>query len=164
MKTLLIVRHAKSSWDYPGLDDLQRPLLEKGIKRTKKATEYLQVKNVIPDLIITSSAVRARETANLISQGLKIASDKTIEDQRLYFADAEHILDMLYDLPGDVDKVMIVGHNPALTNFVNRYLKDKIDVLPSSGIVALKLHTQDWVNAGACKISVDFVVYPKIPG
>jgi phosphohistidine phosphatase len=162
MKTLLIVRHAKSSWDSPGVDDFDRPLLEKGKKLASKAIDYLQNKKVLPDLILTSSARRALDTAILFSQGLGIPFEKITEEKRLYYAEAEQILDFLFDLPPETETVMIVGHNPTLTNFVNRYLDDKIDVLPTSGVVALKLNTDDWLHAGTCSISVDFMVFPKM--
>ncbi|HQQ12358.1 MAG TPA: histidine phosphatase family protein, partial [Bacteroidales bacterium] len=70
MKTLYIVRHAKSSWDFPEVSDHDRPLLEKGKKRTRKIIDFLQKKKVKPDLIISSSALRARETAGYLAVGL----------------------------------------------------------------------------------------------
>ena len=75
MKELFIVRHAKSSWDYPDLSDHERPLLEKGKKRTRKMIAFLQSKGVKPDLVLTSSALRARETAGYLAVGLGLTKE-----------------------------------------------------------------------------------------
>lgn len=164
MKTLYIVRHAKSSWDFPGLADHERPLMEKGKKRTRKIIEYLREKQVVPDLIVSSSALRARETANYIASGLGIEKDEIKIDSGLYHADADSIFNQFEDLSESYQSVMLVGHNPALTNFVNIFLSPPIDWLPTSAVVAVDFHTSDWEDLKSATYSIRMVVFPKLLG
>ncbi|HKK10793.1 MAG TPA: histidine phosphatase family protein, partial [Bacteroidales bacterium] len=103
MKTLYIVRHAKSSWEYPELPDSQRPLLEKGKKRTKRIIDFLLEKNTVVDYIISSPAVRAYETAKIIGKALKHHENEIQRDSLLYSADAERLHNLFFDLPSGVD-------------------------------------------------------------
>ena len=115
MKTVYIVRHAKSSWDEPGVDDHGRPLLAAGIKKTKLVIDFLKNKNVMPDLMITSSALRAKDTAFLIANGLGYTHSDIIVDEKMYHASPDSIMDELYALDDEINSVMIFGHNPTLT-------------------------------------------------
>lgn len=164
MKTLYIVRHAKSSWDFPGLADHERPLMEKGKKRTRKIIEYLRQKEVRPDLIISSSALRARETAQYIASGLGIEKDEIKIESGLYHTDADSIFNQFEDLSESYQSVMLVGHNPALTNFVNIFLSPPIDWLPTSAVVAIDFQTSDWEDLKSATYSIRMVVFPKLLG
>jgi phosphohistidine phosphatase len=161
MKTLLLVRHAKSSWSYPELPDEQRPLLEKGKKRTKKVIDYLLENDVRVDLIITSHAVRAHETARIIAHALGFPEDKIIVSKQVYHASAEKLYDQFFDLSDDIDTIMMVGHNPTFTNFANQFLEEKIDWLPTSGIVSITFKTDFWINLPMAARQTNFVVAPK---
>lgn len=162
MKELIVVRHAKSSWEHAGLADHERPLLEKGKKRTRKIINYLQEQGVKPDFILTSSALRARETANYIAIGLGLDKGLMKVDPALYHADAEQLLAQFDDLSDTFNSVMLVGHNPALTNFVNFFLVPPIDWLPTSGVVALQFDTEHWDEIRTAPRSVRFVIFPKL--
>ena len=165
MKTIYIVRHAKSSWNMIDIPDEQRPLLEKGKKRIKKVIDYLHEKHIKVDYIISSHAVRAHETAKILAHALKYPIENIKIDSKIYHGNGDDILNQFYDLPDRFDSVMIVGHNPSLTDFVNIFLKSPIDNLPTSGVVSFTFDTDKWekvVNAGR---KTNFILFPKeLPG
>lgn len=162
MKTLYIVRHAKSSWEEPGLPDHDRPLIAAGIKKTKLIIDFLQKKHVMPDLMISSSATRAKETAFIIAEGLGYPQEQIIIDQKIYHASTDSIFSELYALPDNVSSVMIFGHNPTLTYFVNQFLSPTIINLPTSGVVAIEFATDKWTEIDAAKYRNRFTVFPKM--
>ncbi|NQT77762.1 MAG: histidine phosphatase family protein [Bacteroidetes bacterium] len=161
MKTLYIVRHAKSSWDFPGLLDEERPLLQKGIKRTLKVADFLLEKNIRVDLIISSHAVRAHETAKIIAGALGYPEEKILISIQVYHGSSNQLYDELFKLTDDIKSVMMFGHNPAFSSFANHFLKKKIDWLPTSGIVAINFETDQWTQIPLAKGKTDFVIFPK---
>jgi len=149
MKTLYIVRHAKSSWKYPELPDDERPLLEKGKKRTKRVIDYLLEKKVKVDYIISSHAVRAYDTAKILAHALNYKTDEIKVDHEIYYADSDKLFNQFYDLPDRYDSIMIVGHNPAFTNFSNCFAVPNIDWLPTSNELypkAVKISLRQYRN------------------
>ena len=162
MKTVYIVRHAKSSWKEMDLTDEQRPLLEKGKKRTKKVIDFLHEKKVKVDYIISSHAVRALETAKILAHALGYPIDQIKVDPHVYISDGQRIFNQFYDLSEKHDSVMIVGHNPALTDFVNHFLDPRIENLPTSGIVSISFDTDRWEEIPTAKHKVNFTIYPRI--
>lgn len=162
MKTIYIARHSKSSWDEPGLSDHERPLNATGIKKTKLIIDFLKKKNVYPDLIITSSATRAKNTAFLVAKGLGYPLAQVVIDEKMYHASQDSILMGLYTLDDNINSVMIFGHNPTLTYFVNQFLDPPIINLPTSGVVAIEFATEKWVEIGSAKYRNRFTVFPKM--
>lgn len=162
MKTLYIVRHAKSSWDYPELPDEQRPLLEKGKKRTKRVIDYLLEHKTVVDYIISSPAVRAYETAKIVGKALKHDKKEIQRDSLLYSADTERLQNLFFDLPSGVDTLMIFGHNPTLTNFANHFIIPKIDNLPTSGVVCIDFDIDRWEDISSLKSSLRFFITPRM--
>ncbi len=161
MKTLYIVRHAKSSWDISDIPDDMRPLMEKGKKRTKKVIDFLHEKKVRVDYIISSHAVRAHETAMLIAHGINYPKENIKIDKSIYYADGDSILDQFYDLPERFESVMIVGHNPTLTDLANRFLSKPIENLPTSGVISISFDTDKWEKVILAKRKTNFVLFPK---
>lgn len=161
MKKLYLVRHAKSNLKQPGLSDFERPLLEKGKKRTKHIIDFLIKKKVDPDLIISSSAYRAIETARYIAKGLSYPEYKIKSLSYYYKIDCEGILNDFMDFSDDYDTVMIIGHNPALTNFANRFLKTRLDSLPTSGVVCFNFNMNKWEDIEAADCNTEFVTFPS---
>ena len=162
MKTLYIVRHAKSSWKVKDIPDEERPLLEKGKKRTKKIIDHFHDRDITINYLVTSHAVRALETAKMLAKGLNYPSDKIRIDKRLYHADSDELLNEFYDIPPRFSSVMLVGHNPALTNFVNLFIKPKIDWIPTSGVVGIEFDTDKWEEIVEAKSRLKFVIFPKM--
>jgi phosphohistidine phosphatase len=161
-KVLYIARHAKSSWDDPGVSDHDRDLMEKGIGRTKLVAGYLSEKGVKPDLIISSSALRARKTAGIIAAELGYP-DKDIQiESKIYGADEDDLFEILFSLPDDVNSVMLVGHNPTFTYFANYFLKEELEWMPTSSVVGIEFKTGKWEKIANAKKSVKFVVTPKM--
>ncbi len=161
-KTLLMVRHAKSSWDAPGLSDHERPLLKLGIDRTKRMANFLAEKGVVPDLIISSHAVRAFETAKLLARDLNFPINEIQIERNIYYHDADGLYSLAMALPDDKDVVMLVGHNPTMTQFANLFLENKIDYLPTTGIVSVSFDADHWNEVPMSRQLVNFVAAPKM--
>jgi len=161
MKTLYIVRHAKSSWEHPGLADDERPLLQKGIKRTLKIARYLQEQDIRVDQLISSHAVRALDTARIIAEGIGYPEEKIIVSQKIYHGNSDYLYDELFNLPDDIDSVMLFGHNPTFTSFANHFLDKKIDWLPTSAVVSINFDTDSWVKLPLSDCVTNFVLIPK---
>jgi phosphohistidine phosphatase len=162
MKTLYVVRHAKSSWNDPTLSDHDRPLNETGIRKTKIIVEYLKQKSVAPDLFKSSSALRALSTAKIIANALNYPVEDIEIEENLYHASAETVFSELFVLPNSVNSVMIFGHNPTFTYFVNGFLNPKMDNLPTSGVVSISFETDEWEKIAMVDYKVNFVVTPKL--
>jgi phosphohistidine phosphatase len=161
MKTIYIVRHAKSSWDRADLADEERPLMEKGRKRTRKVIDYLVENNVKVDYIISSHAVRAHETAKLIATGIKFPVEQIVTDHQIYHADSDGILSLCYGFPEQFDSVMIVGHNPTLTDFANFFLDSPVDNIPTSGVISIIFNTDRWNRIPVVSRKTNFILFPK---
>ncbi len=161
MKTLYVVRHAKSSWDYPQLKDFERPLIEKGVKRTKKVAAFLKAKEITLDLIVTSHATRALETAQLLAKELKYPGASIFVNPDIYNADDESIFSVIYAFPDDKNNILMVGHNPTFTQLANYFLKEKIHYLPTSAVVSLSFDTNSWSKIDSCDQHINFVAIPK---
>lgn len=162
MKRLIIVRHGKSSWGNLELSDHDRFLLPVGINRTQKIAKFLSQKGVIPDLIISSSAVRAVSTAQLIASEIGYDSDKIICNKGLYLADEDEIYDELFAIDNDIDSVMVFGHNPGFTYLANYFVNPQIENLPTSGVVCVDFNTDKWERIPKSQFKVQFVVTPKM--
>ncbi len=163
MKTLYIVRHAKSSWSDPLADDFDRPLNERGKRDAPKMGKRLKEKGILPSLMITSPAKRARSTARRIAEEVKYKKDEIKEERKLYHAEEDVILDVIQKIKDKHNIVMLFGHNPGLTNFVNS-LQDKevdIDNVPTCGIVAFQLNIDSWSEISWGKGTMVFFDYPK---
>ena len=159
MKTLYIVRHAKSAWEY-NLPDDERPLIQKGIKRTNKIAAFLLNKDIKPDILISSYAVRALETAKIIAATIGYPEEIKIS-QELYHANTDSLYHELFALSDKTDSAMMFGHNPTFTSFANHFLDKKIDWLPTSGVVAISFKTDKWTEIALAKHKVEFIIFPK---
>jgi phosphohistidine phosphatase len=147
MKTLCLVRHAKSSWDEPDLTDIERPLNERGKKDIPRMGKKLKEKRVFPDIMLSSPARRAHETCRGIAKVLDFPPEKIILDKRLYHADKDQILKIIQevkDLNDDEEVVMIFGHNPGLTDFANSLLGQAINNVPTCGVIRAAINVKSW--------------------
>jgi len=162
MKTLYIVRHGKSSWEDAQLPDHDRPLLPVGIKKTKRIAKFLAKKKRIPDLLLTSSARRAYETAEIIADYIGYPAGKIKKERNLYHASPDEIYAELFALPDHLNSVMIFGHNPTLTYFVNDFLSPTIENLPTTGTVSINFDCDTWDQLSGSAFHVNFVVFPRM--
>jgi phosphohistidine phosphatase len=142
MKTLLIMRHAKSSWKDQELPDHDRPLKKKGRKDIVNMAKILRKNALIPDLILSSGAVRAKDTATLMAEKLNYKEEIELSDD-LYMAEPEKYIQKIATLPDSVETLLVVGHNPGLEGLVMR-LGDKIVSLPTGSIAKIYLFIDHW--------------------
>ncbi len=162
MKTLILVRHAKSSWLDPDLQDFERPLLKKGESRANKVAAYLKERQVFPDLIVSSHAVRAFETAKIFAEGLGYPLHEIQVESQVYFSGTSGLQEVVFGLPEEKNTVMMVGHNPAMTQFANEFLEDKIEYLSTSAVVSISFDTRKWEEIPLSIKKVNFIVNPKL--
>jgi phosphohistidine phosphatase len=143
MKTLLVLRHAKSSWTDPALDDRERPLNARGQRDAPRMGALMREQRLAPDLVITSDAMRARDTAEAVAAAARYAGE-ILADGRLYNASLDGILEVLRTVPKpDTGTVMIVGHNPALEELVVRLTGEPRD-LPTAALAQIVLSIDEW--------------------
>ena len=162
MKTLYIVRHAKASWEYPNLPDDDRPIIEKGIINTKLIIAELNKQKITVDLIISSHAKRAFETAKLIATGINYPVEKIEVNKFFYQVEPDIIFNIIFSVKDTIDSLMIVGHNPTLTQFANLLLKDKIEILPTSGVASISFETGKWNGIEHAKNKTNFILFPNL--
>lgn len=142
MKTLLLMRHAKSSWDNDSLNDYDRPLNERGKRDAPRMGEFILDKKLVPDLIISSSAKRAQETTNKIAQGCAYTGEiKTTEG--LYGVSAENCINIIKSTDNKHNSLLIVGHNPA-TEEILAQLTDRHERIPTATIIHLEIAIKEW--------------------
>ena len=143
-KTLLVLRHGKSSWKDLSLDDHDRPLKKRGKRDAKRVGAFLREKGLIPDLILTSSAKRARGTAKRVTKGGDFKRAVPVEKHRqLYHAEPETIVEVLQGIDGARDRVMIVGHNPGLEDLLELLLGEWYR-MPTAALAQIGLPIADW--------------------
>lgn len=142
MKTLLLMRHAKSSWKESKLDDKERPLNKRGRSDAPMMGQILIDRELIPQRILSSSALRARQTAEVVKESAGYQGDVTYLDQ-LYMAEAEGYIAVLRELPDEVERVMLIGHNPGLETLL-QILSGSIESLPTAVLAHLVLPIDQW--------------------
>ena len=162
MKTLVIVRHAKSSWDNPGLSDHERPLNKRGFRDAPMMGARLVEWGPPVDRVISSSAVRALTTAELITQEMGLPWDEILVEETLYHASEEDMLDLIQDQEDYIDGLMLFGHNPGLTALVN-YLSDlDLGNLPTCGVVVIQFDVESWSQVGEVEAVTAEMNFPKM--
>lgn len=161
MKTLYIVRHAKSSWDDPDQDDIDRPLNDRGKKDAPRMAKRLKERGIAPDLIMSSTAARALETAQLMAKVLDYSEKQIQKDRSLYHAGSESLLKAIQKVDDKNEMVMLFGHNPGLTEFANDFLGEDISNIPTAGVLACQLKAGSWKEASMGGAKLLFFDYPK---
>lgn len=161
MKTLYLVRHAKSSWDFPELDDFQRPLNERGKKDAPRMGKFLFSLGIKPELLLSSSAKRALKTARKVAKELGYEKKQILKDKALYHAWPDRLLKVLVDQSDDYASVMLFGHNPGLTEFANQLCGASIENIPTAGAVAIEFAVDHWRDIGYESGKLVFFHFPK---
>ena len=147
MKRLTLVRHAKSDWSVAGQPDWERPLNARGLKDAPDMGRRLRERKLKPDCILTSPAARALGTATLIAKELGLPPDKLQQDERLYHAAPAAVLEVIRELGGTSRHVMVVGHNPGLTEFADQVALDRrIDHMPTCAVVTVAVDVRQWTD------------------
>ena len=162
MKSLLIVRHAKSSWDLSTPNDFDRPLNDRGKKDAPAAAKRLIKKGVRIDAFVSSPAKRAKKTAKHCANEYEIDDGKIILVPELYEAHANVFYQVASSLDDAFETVAIFSHNPGITDFVNSLTEVKVDNIPTSGVFAVQVNTDSWENFKDAEKKFWFFDYPKL--
>ncbi len=144
MKKLILIRHGKATQEF--MPDKKRYLVEKGIKRTKKFALDLKDKEIFPDIIISSPAVRAKQTSEIVADIFEYNVDKIQINNIFYFEPDELVFNEIYSLPNSASTVFIVGHNPLWTEIADYFSNTEIWHLRTSGIYGVEFDTDDWTE------------------
>ena len=144
MKTLTIFRHAKSSWDDPELSDHDRPLNKRGERDTPMMADRLGAKGIRPSLILSSSAVRASKTARTLAKQIAYPIEFLQREPDLYHASADKLLEIIAGQDEGFNSMMVVGHNPGLTDLANEFIPGLTSNTPTAGFVSIKIDTDNW--------------------
>lgn len=142
MITLLILRHAKSSWDDGSLPDFERPLNERGLRTAPFMGELIKNKGLIPAVIISSPAVRAISTAELVKDSAGITSDIRLDD-RIYEASPQNLVQVISEIDDALNTAMIVGHNPGFEHLI-RFLTGDMEPMPTAALAVVALDITNW--------------------
>lgn len=145
MKKLILVRHAKSSWEHNVIDH-ERPLKERGYEDANLVSNYLVEKNIKVDQVFSSDATRAKKTANIFIDNLKI--DKRIVQlvHELYDFSGQNVIDVIKNSDSSINTLMIFGHNHAITAIANRFGDQYVANVPTSGVVILEFDIDNWAD------------------
>lgn len=163
MKTLFLVRHAKSSWKFPELTDFDRPLNRRGQRDAPKMGDWLRQRSICPAMMVSSPAVRTRQTALALAEATGYASDIWYEEA-VYEATPEELLTIIQATRDAVPDLMLVGHNPGLTELSNQLTTHHIENVVTAGIVNVRLPVARWseVRFGMGEFG-DYVTPKSIP-
>jgi phosphohistidine phosphatase len=165
VKTLILVRHAKSDWDDSSLADSERPLAKRGRRDAPRMAQRLLARGLPPERILSSPVRRAYDTACLFATGLGIETDAIETIDRLYAADAATWLEIAGRLPAQLASVLIVGHNPEITEVAGRLCPAPIENMPTCAVLRLQYATADWREiAGLRPVHWDFDYPKRLPG
>jgi phosphohistidine phosphatase len=160
-RKLFIIRHGKSSWDHEGLEDIHRPLASRGIRDAGIMAERLQERGLVPQLLLTSPATRALNTALIMSGIWELAPEALQIREELYGAYADEVSEVLESVPGEVTGVALFGHNPTFTLFASRFLAQPLVNLPTAGVVVVTLESDGWQDIEQARITDTLVDFPK---
>jgi phosphohistidine phosphatase len=161
MKTHYVVRHAKSSWKYPQLDDFERPLNKRGRKSAPFMGTVLKKLKVAPDLIISSPANRAAMTARMIAAKISYPLEKIRYSESIYESSEDAYIQLIKQIGDRVNKAMIVGHNPATNGLANHISDQPISNIPTCGIYCVDLDISSWANVKEHCGKLKFFEFPK---
>ncbi|WP_028298584.1 SixA phosphatase family protein [Olivibacter sitiensis] len=159
-KELFLIRHAKSDWSFD-LTDVERPLNYRGNRDAPVMAKRLKEYGILPQLIITSNALRTKETAAYFVDKLALQEDKVIEDAHIYEAHYETLLMVINDFDNQYDRIAIIGHNPGIS-VINSYLSgDNSFAFPTCGIVHLHFDVDNWQEISQGSGNIKWIDYPK---
>ena len=144
MKTVFLIRHAKSSWENPGLSDIERPLNKRGLRDAPFMAKLIKGKNIKPDKLISSPANRAFTTAQYFSKELEVPEKAIVIRKEIYHAYPEEVLRIIRNLDDDDNVVFLFGHNPCFTSLANRFSSEYIPNVPTCGIVKVEAKVEKW--------------------
>lgn len=163
MKTLIIVRHAKSSWNSISQDDKERPLNDRGKRDAPEMAKRLKERNIKVDKFISSPAKRAKKTAKFFAEAYGVDKKDIVLTDELYDAAPVNFYHVVEGLKDVWDTVAIFSHNPGITSFVNSLTNVQIDNMPTCGVFAVNISGDKWADFKKEEKRFLFFDYPKNP-
>lgn len=142
MKTIHLLRHAKSSWKDPGQADFERPLNGRGREAAPLVGQFMLKQKIRPDLVLSSPAERARQTAALVIQSAKLDAELRF-DERIYEASAAQLLEVVSQIDETVGVALLVGHNPGMEDLL-RTLTGEHQTMPTAALARINLDVEKW--------------------
>jgi phosphohistidine phosphatase len=161
VRRLILLRHGKSNWDDPQLDDFARPLAPRGLRDVPEMGRRLARRNQPPDLILSSTAVRAISTARAVARELGYREDRIAEEPGLYHAPASRMLSFIRSAPGTARTLMVVGHNPGMTELAGMLGKYRLDNMPTAGMLCADFDAEAWPDIQPAEARIAWFDYPK---
>jgi phosphohistidine phosphatase len=161
MKTLYLMRHAKSSWSFDDLSDKERPLNGRGRDDAPAMGQALANRDIQLDLLVASPAVRALSTAALVAKELQYPPERIEVIDRIYEAEVMDLLDVVRQLPDGADSVLLVGHNNTITDFANLLSPNPVPDMPTAAIVCLKFTCDRWADVNQNNAELYFYDHPR---
>ena len=158
-KTLYLVRHAKSSWKDTSLVDYDRPLNKRGKRDAPEMGKRLATKNIRPDWVISSPAKRAKLTIEAIAAEIDYAESQIRWKEELYHADVKTLLEQIRSVENQNRSLMLVGHNPGLTDLQNYLCQEAIENIVTTGIACIQFEVAEWANVRSGQLQ--WYDYPK---
>ncbi len=160
MKKIYLIRHAKAEGFLEGVSDFERTLKKRGLKDIEMIASYMALQGISPDVILSSCAMRAEQTALQLAKRLDFDGKKYFLEE-LYYAPNKEILGIIMAQEKSCDSIFIIGHNPQLNELVNTLSSEHISKIPTTGVVALSFDLDSWSEIEAVKGKLDFFIYPK---
>jgi phosphohistidine phosphatase len=161
LKSILIIRHAKSSWSDSSLPDFDRPLNNRGEKDAPEMARRIRKRVPLIDAFISSPAKRAITTASYFADEYGVKKKNIFQVQQLYMADVHNFYDVISRIDDDVHVVAIFSHNPGITDFANSLTDTRIDDMPTCAIFAVDADISSWKHFAECEKTFQFFDYPK---
>ena len=161
MKYLFLTRHAKSSWSNPGLADIDRPLNERGKKAAPFMGKLIMDKGEKPELLISSPAYRAFSTAKAFGEAMGLVENDIIINRTIYGAGAQQLLELVQNQDDLNKSIMLFGHNPTFTSFVNFLTSSNIMNVVTCGVVRIDFECSSWTDIDFGSGRLAYYEYPK---
>ena len=160
-RQLTLIRHAKSSWDDAGIKDRDRPLNERGERDAPLMGRRLLARGARPTLILTSPAVRARRTAQIIAREIGYPQEFLQREDDLYLASPDEIVTVIARQDSSFRDLIVCGHNPGLTELANRLTGAGIDNIPTTGVVVIGLDLKSWADLDGAEGELLLFDFPR---
>jgi len=163
MKTLVLIRHAKSDWSHEGLSDVERPLNDRGRKDAPEMAKRLRKKGLEIDLFLSSPAKRAFRTARFFAEEFDVKKDDIQVEEKLYGAMPQQFEEVIASITDKEDIVAVFSHNPGITNYANSLCEVRTDNIPTCGMFAVQADVDSWTAFIKAEKKFLFYDYPKNP-
>lgn len=161
MLSLSLVRHAKSSWNHPELSDFERPLNERGRRDAPAMAQRLKQLQQMPDLLLSSPALRAITTARVFARELGIPPESVQLSSRIYEAELDTLVDLVRGFDSGVQHALMFGHNPGFSDLARWLASGPLQDLPTCAIVTLELPIRTWADLCPGRGRLLSYLYPK---